>query len=190
MIYLFFDTETNGLPQSYDLPVTDLTNWPRLISIAWGLYDQTGTQLSEHYAIIKPDGYRWNPVAQRYHRITPQLAAQQGIHLLDALEQLHPALQQADYWVGHNIDLDYGVIGAEYIRAQRINAGWTPSLPLRPRLCTMEASSRVTANHQPVRLDDLYRLLAKRPMKGLHDARADMKATAYCFFELKRRGLY
>jgi len=193
MTYLIIDTETNGLPQSYHLPVTDLSNWPRLISVAWGLYNEQGKELCQHYALVKPDGYRWNKVAQRVHQITPELAETKGQPLANVLIQLRPAMEQADAWVGHNIDLDYGVIGAEFVRAKSMQSGLDgPSgvgeFPARPVLCTMEASAKVTPNQEPVQLDQLYQLLTGKKMKGMHDASVDMLATARCFFELKQRG--
>jgi len=30
-MYLFFDTETTGLPRNWKAPVTDLDNWPRMV---------------------------------------------------------------------------------------------------------------------------------------------------------------
>jgi DNA polymerase III subunit epsilon len=30
-MYLFFDTETTGIPRNYKAPVADLQNWPRLV---------------------------------------------------------------------------------------------------------------------------------------------------------------
>jgi DNA polymerase III subunit epsilon len=188
MTYLIIDTETNGLPQLYDLPVTDLTNWPRLISVAWGLYDEQGQELCRHYAVVKPDGYRWNKVAQRVHGITPQQAETEGQPLVEVLAQLRPAMEQADAWVGHNIDLDYGVIGAEFVRAERLQPGGVGAFPARPVLCTMDASAKVTPNREPVKLEDLYRLLTGKRMTGMHDAMADMLATARCFFQLKQQG--
>jgi len=190
MSYLVIDTETNGLPQSYHMPVTDLTNWPRLISVAWGLYDEQGKELCRHDALVKPDGYRWNKVAQQIHRITPEQAEVKGQSLVDVLDQLRPAMERADAWVGHNIDLDYGVIGAEFIRAERLQPGRVGEFPARAVLCTMDASAKVTPNREPVRLNELYQLLTGKKMKGMHDASADMLATARCFFELKQRGYF
>lgn len=195
MTYLLIDTETNGLPQSYDLPMTDLTNWPRLISVAWALYDDEGRQLCRHYAMVKPDGYRWNRVAQQVHGIPQEQAQTKGQPLADVLAQLRPALEQADAWVGHNVDLDYNVIGAEFIRAGRDDPdqsqpGRVGEFPARPIICTMDASAKVTPNREPVKLEDLYRLLTGKRMKGMHDATADMLATARCFFELKRRNVF
>lgn len=189
MTYLIIDTETNGLPQSYHLPITDLTNWPRLISVAWGLYDEQGKELCRQYSLVKPDGYRWNRMAQQIHHITPEQAQAEGQPLIDVLNQLRPAIERADAWVGHNIDLDYGVIGAEFIRTERTQPGGVGEFPARPVLCTMDASAKVTPDREPVRLEELYQLLTGRRMKGMHNASSDMQATADCFFELKRRNV-
>lgn len=190
MKYLIVDTETNGLPQCHHLPVTDLPNWPRLISVAWGLYDDEGHELSRRYEFVKPDGFRWNKVAQRIHGITPEQAERKGKPLAEILEQLHRDVEKADALVGHNIGFDFGVIGAEFLRLQKAQSGSVGELPARPLLCTMEASANVTANREPTRLDELYRLLTGRRMKGMHDASVDMLVTAKCFFELKRKGYF
>ena len=34
-MYLFFDTETTGLPRNWKAPITDLNNWPRLVQLAY-----------------------------------------------------------------------------------------------------------------------------------------------------------
>jgi len=39
-MYLFFDTETTGLPKNWKSPVSYLKNWPRVVQIAWAQYDQ------------------------------------------------------------------------------------------------------------------------------------------------------
>ena len=53
-MYLFFDTETTGLPKNWKAPVTDLENWPRMIQIAWILCDEAGNKLDTQVHIIKP----------------------------------------------------------------------------------------------------------------------------------------
>ena len=37
--FVAFDTETTGLPKEYDAPYTDIDNWPRLVQLAWIVYD-------------------------------------------------------------------------------------------------------------------------------------------------------
>jgi DNA polymerase III epsilon subunit-like protein len=190
MNYLILDSETNGLPQSYHVPITDLSNWPRLISVAWGVYNEQGHQLSYHYLLVKPDGYPWNRVAQRIHGITQERAEREGKLLVEVLQLLQADIKRADAWVGHNIDLDFGVIGAELVRTGFMRAEQVAEFASTPLLCTMNASKKITINGAPVRLDELYRLLMNKPIKGMHDAQADMLATAECFFELKNQGYF
>ncbi len=39
-MYLFFDTETNGLPRNWKAPVTDLNNWPKLSELHIELFGE------------------------------------------------------------------------------------------------------------------------------------------------------
>lgn len=41
-MYLFFDTETTGLPRDWKAPVTNTANWPRMVQLAWLLYEPDG----------------------------------------------------------------------------------------------------------------------------------------------------
>jgi len=54
---LFFDTETTGLPQNYNAPVSDSNNWPRLVQLAFIKCDWEGNIISQSDFIIKPDGF-------------------------------------------------------------------------------------------------------------------------------------
>ena len=39
MRYLFFDTETTGLPKDYNKPYTDVDNFPRLVQLSMIYFD-------------------------------------------------------------------------------------------------------------------------------------------------------
>ena len=45
-LYIFFDTETTGVPRDYKAPTTDTQNWPRLVQLGWILMDSEGNKLS------------------------------------------------------------------------------------------------------------------------------------------------
>lgn len=68
-MYLFFDTETTGLPKNWKAPVTDLNNWPRLVQLAYLLYDAQGNKMAEGDYIIKPDGFTVGAEATKIVRI-------------------------------------------------------------------------------------------------------------------------
>lgn len=53
-MYLFFDTETTGLPRDWNAPVTDLNNWPRMVQIGWILCDNEGNRIESDSCIIQP----------------------------------------------------------------------------------------------------------------------------------------
>ena len=57
MRYLFFDTETTGVPQDYKAPSSDTDNWPRMVQLAWILTDDEGSRLHSGNLIIRPDGF-------------------------------------------------------------------------------------------------------------------------------------
>ena len=55
-MYLIFDTETTGLPQNFNAPISDSDNWPRMVQIAWQLHDAEGKLIENQDYIIKPEG--------------------------------------------------------------------------------------------------------------------------------------
>jgi DNA polymerase III subunit epsilon len=77
-MYLFFDTETTGLPKNWKAPVTDLNNWPRLVQLAYLLYDSNGNKISEGDHIIKPDDFIIPEDASRVHGISTEMANLKG----------------------------------------------------------------------------------------------------------------
>ncbi len=80
-MYLIFDTETTGLPQNYNAPVTDLDNWPRLVQLAWQLHDTKGKLLSAKNYIVKPEGFTIPFNSEKIHGISTQMALEQGYDL-------------------------------------------------------------------------------------------------------------
>jgi len=77
-MYLFFDTETTGLPKNWKAPVTDLNNWPRMIQIAWILCDDKGNRIESDDFIIKPENFHIPIDAVRVHGISTETAINEG----------------------------------------------------------------------------------------------------------------
>jgi DNA polymerase-3 subunit epsilon len=84
-IYLFFDTETTGLPQDWKAPVSDTNNWPRIVQIAWVLSSQDDGQLESKDFIIKPEGFTIPKESSDVHGISTEQAYEEGKDLLDVL---------------------------------------------------------------------------------------------------------
>ena len=105
-MFLFFDTETTGLPQRWNAPVTNVDNWPRLVQLAWIMCDDKGNIIEERSDIIKPEGFSIPVEASRVHGITTIKAQEEGKDLLSILELFSDKIDAADALIGHNISFD------------------------------------------------------------------------------------
>lgn len=191
---LFFDTETTGKPLNYKASVTDLYNWPRLVQLAWIMADKDGNMLKKKSVIIKPDGFSIPDDSVAVHGITTERALRDGSPINDVLEEFATDMSLAEHIVGHNIDFDQHIVGAELCRlGMDFNA-----LMDKPCTCTMKASTNFCAIPNPntyfggykwPSLQELYQKLFNRSFEDAHDALADITATKECYFELKQRGI-
>jgi len=131
--YLFFDTETSGLPRQMDAPVARLENWPRVVQLAWILTDFQGQVISQRQFLIQPTGWRMQPGALKVHGITLAHARRHGHPLPDVLHRFALDLLQTDSIIGHNVTFDQKILGAEFLRL-----GQTNPLQRRHAQCTMK----------------------------------------------------
>ena len=183
--FLFFDTETDGLPKNYKAPVTDLDNWPRLVQIGWIVMNENQDVLEEKEYIIFPDGFIIPKEVSDIHRVTQERAEKGGVPILTVLQEFRTKISQSDYLVGHNIEFDCNIIGAEFIRND------IESLENKtPRICTMKSSTAFCklpskwGKYKWPKLMELHTKLFGEGFEEAHDAIVDIRATAKCFFEL------
>ena len=188
-MYLFFDTETTGLPRNYKAPVSDTNNWPRMIQIAWLLYDQQKKQIDRQEYIIRPEGFTIPNEAARVHGISTEKALDEGKDLEEVLSHFNTSIGEANTIIAHNISFDEKIVGAEFIRK-----GIQSDLFNKPRLCTMHSSTNFCKIPGPYgykwpKLSELHITLFGENFEGAHDAMADIEATARCFWELRNLGV-
>ncbi len=192
--YLFFDTETTGVPQNYKAPITNSSNWPRLVQLAWIMAEKNGNVLKKKSVIIKPSGFTIPSDAAAVHGITTERAQREGQPLDTVMEEFMNDMQLAASVVGHNIDFDMHIVGAELYRLDMDY----DLLMDKPCTCTMKSSTDFCAIPNPntyfggykwPSLQELYRKLFGHEFSDAHDALADITATKECYFELKRRGV-
>ncbi len=135
-MYLFFDTETTGLPRNWNAPVTDLNNWPRLVQLAFLYYDQNGNKISGGDFIIKPDGFSIPVDASRIHGISTEKALSEGQLLTSVLQNFQSLISQAEVLVAHNMSFDEVIVGAEFLRT-----GMQNTIPSKRKICTMKSTT-------------------------------------------------
>lgn len=189
-MYLFFDTETTGLPGNYNAPIEDLNNWPRLVQLAWVIYDENAEEKTGMNYIIKPEGFIIPEQASRVHGITTEKALKEGQPLISVLEEFARVVGDAKLLIAHNISFDEKIIGAEFLRKNISHDLFNTA-----RFCTMKESTdfcQLPGNYGDYkwpRLAELHEKLFGANFENAHDALADVNACARCFFELIDRGV-
>lgn len=191
-MFLIFDTETTGLPKNYNAPVSDLENWPRLVQIAWQLHDDKGKLLSRGNHIVKPEGFTIPYNSEKVHGISTERALKEGADLREVLEIFRGDLKKAQYVVGHNIEFDINIIGAEFLRIESNN-----DLEDFPFLDTKEEGTDFCkipggrgGSYKWPTLSELHQKLFGEDFADAHDAAYDVDATSRSFFGLLKLGLY
>jgi DNA polymerase III subunit epsilon len=180
MKYLFFDTETTGLPRNYNLSYNEVDNWPRLVQLAFVL-SQDGEVLEQASYIIKPRGFTIPEKVIKIHGIDNLLAQREGVEIEKAISHfLELALDEEIVFVGHNFHFDKNILGAELVRL-KIDASFFE----RPHFCTMTSQSRFLGKYP--KLSDLHLELFGRDFANAHSALSDTLACHDCFFELRKR---
>ena len=187
MKLLFFDTETTGLPKDRKAPVEQLDNWPRLVQIAWQVYDNN-ILLKEYSYLIKPNGFQIPEESINIHKITNEKALENGKEIDYILRKFYFDLISSDILIAHNYYYDSSVLASELIRNKLENIFNT-----KEHFCTMELSKdlcKIIAGSNGYKwpsLEELYRFLFNKNFNA-HNALDDVKATAKCFWELILKG--
>lgn len=198
--YLFFDTETTGLPLDYQAPLEESENWPRMVQLAYEWYGYNPGEPPKLFEsvsrIIQPDGY--TIPADMIHGITTARARREGVWLGEVLNEFMSTANRSQALIAHNISFDFAIVGAETYRL----GGYQPH-PMgsdyftMPQFCTKLLSTDYCAIPSPYgkkgykwpTLQELHWHLFDEDFDNAHDALADVKACARCFFELKKRGV-
>jgi len=211
-MYLVIDCETTGLPRDRYAPIQDVDKWPRVVQLAWALYDETEKLIDAVKCLIRPNGFVIPAEVQRIHHITTERALSEGKDLVATLQALSLAEAGAEVLIAHNMEFDRKVISAEYLRsgleppkvisAEYPRYGLEPPVDRKKRICTMTMPQIVDYCAIPAKrgipgkqkfkwpsLSDLHVKLFGSNFDEAHDAGADVAACARCFFELKERGV-
>ena len=131
-LYVFFDTETTGVPRDYKAPTTDTVS---------------------------------------------------------VVDEFMDDFDQATFIVGHNIDFDKKILGAELIRLHRPDV-----MNSKHTYCTMQAGTNFCRipgryGYKWPKLQELYVKLFGHDFEGAHNAMSDIEATQECFWELRKKGI-
>jgi DNA polymerase III epsilon subunit-like protein len=204
MRVLIFDTETNGLPAAYNVPYTVVENWPRIIQIAWQVWDvEAGVCLLRATVLVKPDPTMiWNAEAAQINGHTFPVVKKEGLPIHRVLGWFLSDAKEVDLIVAHNLKFDKAVLGAECLRlvnkghAQFDLSEWWP----RHELCSMletvnfckipsKSEWKKKDDYKWPKLAELFQHLfpGEALPDNLHDAGEDVACLVRCFRELVKR---
>ncbi|WP_321290155.1 3'-5' exonuclease [uncultured Sunxiuqinia sp.] len=190
-MYLFFDTETTGLPNNWNAPSSDTRNWPRMVQLAFILYDNNGNLLESKNFIVRPEGYTIPSEVSKIHGITTERALREGVELKSVLDSFKLSSEKATYLVAHNMEFDEKILGCEFYRVTGNDC-----LIGRRKFCTMKDPSIIEycaippfryGSYKWPKLSELHYTLFGTLFEEAHNALADIQATARCFFELRKQ---
>lgn len=189
--YLFFDTETDGLPKLHR-PVSDIDQ-PQLIQFAGLLVDDSRNVLSSINVLVKPLKRSIPEEASKVHGISTEKAQQFGYAPRTAMEIWFELYTKADIVVAHNIKFDAFIMAVHQHRY-----GQDIKLEDRECFCTMENSTALvnlppTAKMQAAgffrpknpKLEECIKHFFNEDLEGAHDALVDVTACMRVYFHLK-----
>ncbi|MDD4136654.1 MAG: 3'-5' exonuclease [Methanoregula sp.] len=188
---LFIDTETTGLPKySYKDPTE---KWPRVVQLAWSLYDNDGNRESQESYIIYPTDFIIPMDSARIHGITTERAKAEGTSLYKVLPKFNADVEKAETIIAHNLDFDLPIVHTEFMRCRL-----ETNLLAKQTVCTMKPREIVSWCRIPKAsgygykwptLTELHLQLFQEEFTGSHNAGADVEACARCYFALRKRGI-
>lgn len=193
MKVLVFDTETTGLPASYNQPLSDLSKWPYVIQLSYIVFDTTSKEILDYtdHIIRLADDVAITSESLAIHQITKERSQRDGVPMQYALREFSQAAKDVDIIIGHNIQFDKNMLTVEFQRNKMKNRLYRKDGEPIPEYCTMKQTvnmckipfSRASSfkGYKWPSLSELHAHLFKREPKGTHNAIADVMICLRCY---------
>jgi DNA polymerase III epsilon subunit-like protein len=200
-LILFFDVETNGLPERkhgfdsyYEPSDTEKYDSSRLIAIAWAVYSFKGKKKLERNYLVKNENVSIKNTF--IHGITEKMINKDGISIINIFNQFNKDLKGVKVVAAHNFKFDKHIFLSEMYRykhrqdfkklIQKFNnlehccigekAKNAVKIPFK--------SSYVISKYKMPTLPELYTFCFKKKMLNHHKPKFDVQHMAECFFHL------
>ena len=177
-MYLTFDSETTGLPKNFKAPISDSENWPRLVQLAWQINDKEGKLINNKSFLVKPDNFTIPYNSEKVHGISTKIALEKGIDLIIVLKDFEKDIKKCKYIIGHNINFDKNILGAEFYRknieSDLLNKISIDTGHISKQYCNLKGGFGGGLKMQ--KLIELYEILFGKKFSDAHDAAYDVNA--------------
>lgn len=189
-IALIFDTETTDLPKKQPL---DHPSQPYIIQIGLMLAQRIGTStdyqtILEFGSVIQlPKEAKVSPYAQKVHGISKEFS-QFGVPIGQAMDIIDNLIDCSDIQVAHNLAFDRKLLDIQYQRSANIDRDLpNPFCTMLSTIDYCKLPGRFGKYKWP-KLGELHQKLFNESFSGAHDALADVRATARCYFTITSEG--
>jgi DNA polymerase-3 subunit epsilon len=184
-MYLFLDVETTG-KFDFNAP-SNASHQPRITEIAVLLVDKEKKSQAKLECLIKPNDWFIPEEVIVLTGITTEQCMTYGINIETALETLIQLAKNSSMIIGHNLSFDLRMINRE---AQLINPAAARFEDTYKSYCTMQNSTKLckiqsARGYKWPKLEEAYRILLDKELKGAHRAMVDVKACRDVFFKIQ-----
>ena len=201
-MYLFFDTETTGLPD-FKKRSSDPAQ-PDLVQVAALLVDTNRVERASLNLIIEPNGWTIPDEMAKIHGITQEIAMEAGVDMFTACVAFRSLSRKATTWVAHNASFDLKMMKIQHRKAglpwlleeienedadQAVEivdtcgaALYIVNLPPTPKMLRAGFDGPKRPN-----LGECVRFFFDRELEGAHDAMVDVRACRDIYFAMKDR---
>ena len=188
-MFLIFDTSANGMPRKWSAPADDTFNWPRMIHLAWEVYDNDRKLIASEDLLVKPQGWKISQDYEKRTGVSQIQAEDEGKPLKEVLETFHEVLLAANMVISHNLNFNQGVLGAEFYRNNMKH-----ELQYKDAYCLMQESTWYCklpgkgGRYKWPSNTELFMKLFGAKYEGANNAKADVLATSASFFRMLELG--
>lgn len=194
-MYLFYDTETTGLPLEEEHP--NHPEQPHIVQLAAILMTEDRQEVGSMNVIIRPDGWEIPEEAASVHGINTEMALRYGIPETTAMKTFHEFRKQAQIEVAHRIEFDNFIMRIAYARLYGKTLEQITEMESNSRCCTANAARDVVTlpptekmlgvglkHYKTPTLTECLDILLHKNLENAHNALADVRGCAEVFFYL------
>lgn len=139
-----FDTETNGLPTSWNTSNRGWhQHWPNPVQISWLVYDTNQNEIiiKEDHIILLNEPLDTDAID--IHGVTEKRILEEGEPLRVVLRQFRKDIECADIIIAHNINFDYHIITRSCIQESIPDIMSSSTVKSKQLYCTMKEGTHL-----------------------------------------------
>lgn len=188
-MFLLFDISTNGKPKNWKAHYTDTFSWPKLLHIAWLLYDKTGNLTEEAEFLINPMAMELDPDALKRAGLKEEQLEADSVDIKKVLSEFCTVVDKAMYIFAFNLQYSENVMLAELYRNNMDH-----KFMQAERFCLMRESTYFCkimgrdGRYKWPSLTELHAKLFNVGYEGVGNAQKDIMAISRCFNRLLNLG--